>query len=89
MSETKKLTDSELDAVAGGMVMNATGMNECNPTKPWEVIHNNTGEILGRYATQDEACYAAGQYKSGSKYDKMLVSQEQVEYLRKHPQVFQ
>ena len=87
MAEMSKLAENDLDTVAGGMVLNATGMEECDPTRPWEVIHNNTGEILGRYETQDQACWAAKQYKSGSKYDNMLVSKEQVEYLRAHKQI--
>ena len=88
MDENKKISDNELENVAGGMVYNATGTPEADPLKPWEVIHNNNGQILGRYATQDEACYAAKKYKSGSRYDTMLVTKEQVEYLRSHPQTF-
>ena len=88
MNENKKVSDNELENVAGGMVFNATGTSEADPSRPWEVIHNNTGEILGRYSTQDEACQAAKRYKSGSRYDTMLVTREQVEYLRAHPQTF-
>ena len=84
----QKLQETDLEQVSGGMILNATGWNgECDPNRPWEVIHNNTGECLSRWATRDEACYAAKQYKSGSSYDDMIVSREQVEYLRQHPQI--
>ncbi len=86
MSEGTRINENELESISGGMIYNAAGTPEADPARPWEVIHNNTGQILGRYSTQDEACYAAKQYKSGSKYDTMIVSREQVEYLRAHPQ---
>lgn len=85
--EAVKIDDEELDQVTGGMILNATGLPECEIGRPWEVIHNNTGEVLSRWSTQDEACYAAKQYNSGSTYDTQIVSIEQVKYLREHPQI--
>lgn len=88
MDTANKLNDDQLNEVTGGMVLDATGwQGECDPTRPWEVIHNNTGECLSRWRTRDEACYAAKQYKSGSSYDTQICSREQVEYLRAHPQI--
>lgn len=84
----KELDERELEQITGGMILDSTGwMEECDPFRPWEVIHNNTGEVLSRHATRDEACYAAKQYKSGSTYDTQIVTREQVEYLRLHPQI--
>ena len=88
MSDLERLDEEQVDEVAGGMVYNAAGTPEADPKRPWEVIHNNNGQILGRYASQAEACEAAKQFKSGSKYDTQLVSKEEVEYLRAHPQTF-
>lgn len=88
MLDSNKISEEQLSEVSGGMVLDATGWDgECDPSRPWEVIHNNTGECLSRWATRDEACWAAGQYHSGSSYDKQLCSREQVEYLRAHPQI--
>lgn len=87
MEEMKRLSEEELDSIQGGLIFDATGTPECDPFRPWEVIHNNTGEVLGRYATRDEACYAAKQYHSGSTYDTQICSREVVEYLRAHPQI--
>ena len=88
MADMEKIEEMDLDTVAGGMVYNATGTPEADPARPWEVIHNNTGQILGRYSSQAEACEAAKQYKSGSKYDTQLISKEELDYLRAHPQTF-
>lgn len=85
--EAVELADDELDQVIGGMILNATGLPECVDGRPWEVIHNNTGEVLSRWSTQDEACWAAKQYHNGSTYDTQIVSIEQVDYLRSHPQI--
>ena len=83
----KELNESDLEQVTGGMILDATGwVGECDPFRPWEVIHNNNGMVLSRHATRDEACYAAKQYKSGSSYDTQIVTRDIVEYLRAHPQ---
>jgi len=85
--EAVELGDDELEQVTGGMILDATGLPECVAGKPWEVIHNNTGEVLSRWSTRDEACWAAKQYHSGSSYDTQICSIEQVTYLRNHPQI--
>ena len=85
--EAVELADEELEQVTGGMILNATGLPECEPGRPWEVIHNNTGEVLSRWSTQQEACWAASQYNSGSSYDTQLCTIEDVNYLRSHPQI--
>ncbi len=83
------IEEDKLENVLGGMVVKADNrLSEYDPTRQWEVIHNNTGKCLGQYETQEQACWAAGRYKSGSDYDKMLVSVETVNDLRLHPQVF-
>lgn len=85
--DSMELGEGDLEQVTGGMILNATGLPECDAARPWEVIHNNTGEVLSRWRTQEEACYAAKQYKSGSSYDTQIVSIEQVNYLRNNPQI--
>ena len=88
MAEMINLNDDELENATGGMILDATGWaGECDPARPWEVIHNNTGEVLSRWSTRDEACYAAKQYNSGSTYDTMITDRTTVEYLRSHPQI--
>ncbi len=87
MAEMKAMSDEELANIQGGLIMCAAGMPECDPFRPWEVIHNNTGEVLSRHATQEEAIKEAKRYKSGSSYDWQEVPQETVLYLREHPQI--
>ena len=82
-----ELADDDLEQVSGGMILNATGLPECEPGRPWEVIHNNTGEVLSRWSTQNEACWAAQQYHSGSSYDTQICTVDQVNYLRTHSQL--
>ena len=57
----KKIDDSNLEAVSGGVVFNATGISGADPTKPWEVLNDHTGDniyINGQkqtFATKGEA----------------------------------
>ena len=85
--EAVEIEDNELEQVTGGIILNATGLPECVPGKPWEVIHNNTGEVLSCWGTQNEAYCEAKKYNSGSKYDTQICTIEEVEYLRSHPQI--
>lgn len=86
-AEAIALDDKDLEQVAGGLVFDATGLPECEIGRPWEVLHNNTGEVLSRWSTQWEACEAAKKYNSGSVYDTQLCTIEEVNYLRSHPQI--
>lgn len=52
----KKINDSELNNVNGGLVVYAQGLPEFNPACPWEVIENGSGNVLGMFCSRDEAC---------------------------------
>ena len=54
-----QVSDDLLESAAGGYVHNA-GNTAGDYSKPWEAIWDNDGEIIGRYATKEEAMYAAG-----------------------------
>ena len=57
----KKLDDSNLEAVSGGVVFNATGISGADASRPWEVLNDHTGDniyINGQkqtFATKGEA----------------------------------
>ncbi len=84
MADEKRLNDEELEGISGGMIFNATGRPEADPFRPWEVINNDNGEILGRFSTQGEACEFAKRFGKNP-YNDMIVPWETVEELRKHP----
>ncbi len=53
-----KLTNEELESVAGGRILDATGtpdLNMYNSYYNWEVIDNNTGAIIKSFHTKGEA----------------------------------
>ena len=53
--DVAQLIDSgELEKVAGGYIYYA-GRTAAVPSKPWEVIDDGDGKVIGRYATRDEA----------------------------------
>ncbi len=52
----KKMNDEELKDVNGGLIVYAQGLPEFNPACPWEVIENGSGNVLGMFASRDEAC---------------------------------
>ncbi len=51
----KKINDGELKDVNGGLIVYAQGLPEFNPACPWEVIENGSGNVLGMFASRDEA----------------------------------
>ena len=52
----KKMNENELNNVNGGLVVYAQGLPEFNPACPWEVVENGSGNVLGMFASRDEAC---------------------------------
>ncbi len=55
----KKLSNTQMKLVSGGYIFYA-GHNAGDYSKPWEVIDDATGAVLGRYANRCEAVYMAG-----------------------------
>ncbi len=56
----KKLDDSALDGVTGGMILDASKIPGSDPRKPWEVLDDRTGDRREAFATKEEAIAAAG-----------------------------
>lgn len=54
VEKTKKLNEDELDKVSGGYTFSA-GRYAGDTSKSFEVIDDATGNVVGRYATEDEA----------------------------------
>ncbi len=55
-----QVSDDLLESASGGYVFNAR-RRAGDSSKSHEVIDDSTGGVLGRYATYDEAVYAAAQ----------------------------
>jgi len=55
----RRLNDTDLEKVIGGYIFHATNISGADQDKLWEVI-NEDGEVIGRYATHDDAIYYAG-----------------------------
>ena len=83
--EMMNITDEELENISGGMVVNAKGLPEYDPDCPWEVVENNTGKLLGKFPTQDEACQYGNSFGPES-YNAQLVDVPTVLRLREYPQ---
>ncbi|MBO4374823.1 MAG: hypothetical protein J5829_06925 [Lachnospiraceae bacterium] len=89
MNENGKINDEELEQAAGGMIFNAanTPEDDFDPRFPWEVIDNNNGKVLGKFATYDQACQYAKSFGDDS-YNTMQVYWDTVSRLRANPNVF-
>ena len=73
----KKLDDSALDGVTGGMILDASEIPGSDPLMPWEVLDDCTGNRRGAFATKEEAIAAAGGHGASSEevswdYVKMI-----------------
>lgn len=51
----QKINETELENVSGGVIFNASQIMGSTPGKPWEVLDNNDGHVIDRYATRQEA----------------------------------
>lgn len=80
-----RVRDDEMNKVNGGMVVNAKGLPEYDPSCPWEVVENNTGKLLGKFPTQDGACEFGKSFGPDS-YNAQLVDTSTVLRLREYPQ---
>ena len=74
----KKLDDSALDGVTGGMILDASEIPGSDPRKPWEVLDDRTGNRREAFATKEEAIAAAGGLGASSK----VVTWDRVEMIR-------
>ena len=86
LNKGKALTNADLENVSGGMIVNAQGLEEYDPTCPWEVIENNTGRLLGKMPTRDLA-YGFANAFGPEAYNTMEVDTATVLRLRANPQV--
>lgn len=55
----EKLEDEQIATVTGGYIFNAVNISNSDPQKPWEIIDDKTGDVLGRFANYDDALEAA------------------------------
>lgn len=86
MQGVNKISDEVLENISGGMIVNAQGLDEYDPTCPWEVIENNTGKLLGKLPTRDLACSYAKSFGPES-YNAQEVDIATVLRLRANPQL--
>ena len=66
---TNKLSEDELNQVAGGRILDATGMAGADPNNPWEIVDNKTGQTLYRYNCKEAAIVDAVKKWGGFDYD--------------------
>lgn len=76
-----KLSDNELNNVSGGYIFYAGNIAGSESKKPWEVIDNNNGRVLGRFENRDDAVRNARGYGSDPAND-MEINWNQVRKLR-------
>ena len=76
-----KISDAELDNVAGGVIFNSTGISGNDPNNPWEVLDNHNGRVLGRFNNLGAAEDYARTY-GNDPMNTMQVSWQQVRKLR-------
>ena len=82
--DKKALSEQELNQVAGGRILNATGMPTADVNNPWEIVDNKTGETLYRYNCKEAAIVDAVKKWGGQNYDDIRdISQEEVIALRR------
>lgn len=74
----ERIDDSNLENVSGGVIFNSSGIIGADKNNPWEVLDDRNGNVIGRYATRDDAIANAG--KSGQNH--MEVNWDQVQQLR-------
>ncbi|HAG69622.1 MAG TPA: hypothetical protein DCL38_06585 [Lachnospiraceae bacterium] len=77
------LNDEELNAVSGGFLFNASGIQGSDPNHPWEVIDNTNGNVLGRFSSQQEATIWAVKSFGGMNTDDITqINWDNVQRLR-------
>lgn len=81
-----KLSDEELNMVNGGMIVYAQGLDEFDPTCPYEVVENNTGKLLGKLPNHDLAVKYAKSFGPES-YNAQDTDIATVLRLRANPQI--
>ena len=84
MNDNNRLSEDSLENVAGGRILNATGMPGADANNPWEIVDNTTGATLYRYNCKEAAIVDAVKKWGGFDYDDVRdISQEDVIALRK------
>ena len=81
------ISEEDLKNASGGMIVDGTGRPGVDARFPWQAINNNNGQVLGTFATRDQACQYAKSFGKDP-YNVLQVSWEQAEYLRQHPNTF-
>ena len=78
MDKNRRLDDSVLDNVAGGVLCDASGISGADASRPWEVLDNNNGNKIISFATKDEAL----NWLRANGQNHMEVNWDQVQHLR-------
>ncbi|MBQ7562810.1 MAG: hypothetical protein IJT16_02340 [Lachnospiraceae bacterium] len=78
MDKSRRLDDSALDNVAGGVLFDASGISGADPTHPWEVLDDKNGNKITSFATKQEAL----DYLRNNGQNHMEVNWDQVLQLR-------
>ena len=90
MSDMKKIADDSLENIAGGRILNATGMAGSDPNNPWEIVDNKTGATLYRYNCKEAAIVDAVKKWGGADYDDVRdITQPEVIALRQAAGIMQ
>ena len=64
-NEKNMISEAELDGVSGGLIFNARNIIGSDPSNPFEVLDDRTGDVLARANTYDLAVqYAVNMGKS-------------------------
>lgn len=87
MMEANKLSDEALENVSGGLIFNAGqyAPSSMENGLAWQAIDNVNGNILGSFATKQEAMNYVRSY-GGDPYNVLEVpDKESLDYLRSHP----
>ena len=77
----QKLENVDLDQVSGGVIFNAAGISGSDPNRPWEVLDNNNGNVIDRYANREDAARRAREFGNNPMND-LEVNWSQVQQLR-------
>ena len=81
--KNNKLTEDELENVAGGLIFNAANVPGYDQYNNWQVIDNNTGAIIKCFHTKGEAVdWTLAQYGGSNPNDIREISLQDISNLR-------
>lgn len=81
---SKEKIDEKLNDVSGGLIFNASNIAGSDPLRPWEVIDNFNGNVLGRFCSEADARAFAASY-GPDPYNTMETDWASVLNLRYNP----